>query len=394
MKKIFYLLIVLLAVSCSKLEIERVDAKIDSISPVAAVPGSTVTITGVNFTETTIVTFGSTQAELTSVSDDQITVIVPTSLNEGDFELSVTSRSVPAISNFEVLPFFEEKVVHPLGFSSNINPSGFVLNDQVYLGTREVTTSFDDFYVYNTESNSWGRLDSDNNLPSANSTELLESPNGFTANGKGYIVRFGELWEFDPDTKSWTELASPPVNSTTSLVIGNNVYFVQDDFFGNTVWRYSINNDQWTQMNDFAGGIRAGASGFVIDGVAYLGQGLDRDLNDFYNDLWRYSEETDTWIEMSSPTQSTGIQYGVGFSLNGKGYIGLGRTIGSVTTFYQYTPETNSWRVVSDLPADPRVFTRAFVANDKVYLMYGSDEVGSNIGTRVDEVWEFTPETF
>ncbi|MEM6362082.1 MAG: IPT/TIG domain-containing protein [Bacteroidota bacterium] len=62
MKKIFYLLILLLAVSCSKLEIERVDAKIDSISPVAAVPGSTITITGSNFTENTVVTFGSSDA--------------------------------------------------------------------------------------------------------------------------------------------------------------------------------------------------------------------------------------------------------------------------------------------------------------------------------------------
>ncbi len=388
MKKIFYLLIVLLAVSCSKLEIERVDAKIDSISPVAAVPGSTKTITGSNFTENTVVTFGNAEAGLITVSGNEITVEVPTSLNEGDVEINVTSRGIPAVADFEVLPFFVEKSIHP-GFREDGYPTGFVIGNRIYVGTGESTsdTDLNDFYIYSTQSDSWGELESDNALP------FRSWSRGFTANEKGYLLHSG-FWEFNPNTDRWTELASGGTTSNTPLVVGNNVYLVQDDYFGKAVWKYSIIDDEWTQMNDFPGALRDGATGFVVNGVAYFGQGVDRSTQDFFNDLWRYNESSDTWTEVSGPSPIAGLQYAVGFALNGKGYIGLGRSVGNTkTSFYQYTPETDSWKFISDLPSDPRVKAHAFVANDKVYLMYGS-EVSTNFGERIDEVWEFTPETF
>ena len=81
------------------------------------------------------------------------------------------------------------------------------------------------------------------------------------------------------------------------------------------------------------------------------------------------------------------------FSLNGKGYIGLGRSQSNNTRFFQYTPDTDSWRVIAELPAEPRIRTSVFVGEEKVYLMYGQ-EVQANNTPRIDEVWEFTPESF
>lgn len=389
MKKILiYTIIGFSVIGCSKLEIVRVDAKIDSITPDAAVPGSTVIITGANFTENTVVTFGTTEADVDITSDNQISVEVPTSLSTGEIEINITSRGIPAVVDFEVLPFFVEKTIHP-GFREDGYPTGFVIDNRIYVGTGESTsdTDLNDFYVYSTESDSWGELKSENALP------FRSRSKGFTANGKGYLIHSG-FWEFDPNTRLWTELAPVPVNSNVPLVIGNNVYLVQDDYSQSTVWRYSIIDNTWTQMNDFPGGIRDRAVGFVIDGQAYFGQGEDLSTSQIFNDMWRYNESSDTWTEVSGPSPTAGLIHAAGFALNGKGYIGLGRSVGNTkTTFYQYTPETDNWKVIADLSSDPRVEPLAFIANRKVYLMYGS-EVGKNGGERIDEVWEFTPESF
>ncbi|MEM6362083.1 MAG: hypothetical protein AAF149_23620 [Bacteroidota bacterium] len=317
-------------------------------------------------------------------------MFVPLSLNAGDFEISITSRGIPATENFEVLSFFSQKTIHPDGFVNDGFPAGFIIDDQIYLGTgeSEFNTIFEDFYVYSTQGDSWTPLQSTSNLP------YRSGSGGFTVNGKGYLLHGGvELWEFDPITRFWKELAQPPIESRFPLVIGNNVYFVQENFFGNSVYRYSLLNDEWTKMNDFDGPMRFGLVGFVIDDVAYIGQGIDMDTQDLFNDFWKYDEATDSWSEVSGPTPRAALQEGVGFSLNGKGYIGLGRSQNNNTRFFQYTPETDSWQVIAELPAEPRIKTHAFVAEKKIYLMYGQEAAANNT-PRIDEVWEFTPETF
>jgi N-acetylneuraminic acid mutarotase len=78
------------------------------------------------------------------------------------------------------------------------------------------------------------------------------------------------------------------------------------------------------------------------------------------------------------------------FSINGKGYMGLGLdTLGNGhTDWFEYNPGTNSWTAKASLPAAGRWSTTCFVIGDKGYVVGGG-----NGSTSLNEVWEYDPQT-
>ena len=62
----------------------------------------------------------------------------------------------------------------------------------------------------------------------------------------------------------------------------------------NEVWEYSPDTDTWTQLDDFPGPGRAIAIGDDMDGKYYFGFGTDR------NDLWEYDPVTNEYTELPS----------------------------------------------------------------------------------------------
>src|SRR5205809_3893463 len=82
--------------------------------------------------------------------------------------------------------------------------------------------------------------------------------------------------------------------------------------------------DTWVRRTDFGGYNRTGAAGFSIGTKGYLGTGnrgffTQARLKDF----WEYDSFTKAWRQM--PDFGGGAREGaIGFSIGGKGYIGLG----------------------------------------------------------------------
>ena len=384
-------LIVLFGVAfaaCSELDIKRVDAEITSISPNAAVPGSTITITGANFTSDVVVSFGSTEAQIISVESNQLEIRVPNTLSPSSLVLKIDAQGAPVTTNFEILPFFEEKTAHPDGAFGG---TGFVLNNVLYFGMGGQP-----WYQYNSNSDTWTPMESNNAAPNKSGSIGVE------INGKGYVLGTGsdnELWEYNPQTQIWT-MKSPYPNSQlifpAVIVVGTNLYLVTGyhDGISKEVWKYSTLDDEWTQINDFAGVKRGDAVGFVVDGTGYVGQGYDFDTNSFLNDFYTYNATSDSWTEISAPLNpSANLEGGVGFSLGGKGYIGLGRngTSAPVNDFWKYDPTEDIWTQFATYAGNGVLNVQTFVVGKKVYLINGSNE---NNSEHYIEMWEFTPETF
>jgi len=140
---------------------------------------------------------------------------------------------------------------HPFYFSiENVPYVGFghgnYINDNI--------TIYNDFYKYEITTDSWVQL---NDFPS----EGRVAGTQFSYNGKGYVLSgdgddhgpldSGELWEYNPDLDTWTQLTSHP------------------------------------------GGARWAPGCFVIDCNVYLTSGFDADNNIYYNDLFKYKLNQD-----------------------------------------------------------------------------------------------------
>lgn len=275
---------------------------------------------------------------------------------------------------------------HPVTFS--IGGVGYLVT-----GAKPGAGVLDDFYSYDPIADDWTTLP---NFPGG----ARGFAYGVSTDTKGYvgfgvfenevtfeIAVFNDLWEYDPVTEDWTELASCPcverfhpamiqVDDKIYVGLGANEFGDLGDW-----WEYDISTDTWSEKTPFPGTERHHPYYFGIDGFAYVGFG--HHASDIYNDFYRYDPATDTWLELSEfPDQ--GRVAGTQFSHEGKGYIlsGQGETHNNLPTgeFWQYTPETDSWEELTAHGGGGRWAPGSFVINDQAFFTCGE----SNIGERKD----------
>jgi len=147
--------------------------------------------------------------------------------------------------------------------------------------------------------------------------------------------------------------------------------------------------DTWVRKADFGGNIRTGATGFSIGSKGYLGTG-NRSLSgaNLLKDFWEYDSATIAWRQLSDLT-GTARDGAVGFSIGGKGYIGLGRSLdsGYLTSLWEYDPVTNAWTPKASLPSSGRYNATVFVVNDKAYIAF-RQSISTVFFT---DFWEYDP---
>ena len=243
------------------------------------------------------------------------------------------------------------------------------------------------------------------------------------------------FWEFDPATEKWTKKADVPnTHSARSFgvgfAIGNFGYVTtgQDDDdqskVFNDLWQYDPSTDKWTRKADLPGVARDGAVGFAVAGKGYVGGGSDAKYNypsDFYSydpttdkwtkendlptgppmyqpniifpatfvignyaymatgsvnnletrDLYRYDPSADTWAK-KAPLPDSARQAATGFSLYGKGYVGLGMVGYDSSRVYRtmlsYDPVTDQWTRIADFPGTKRAWALSISNNSSAFV--------------------------
>ncbi len=152
---------------------------------------------------------------------------------------------------------------------------------------------------------------------------------------------------------------------TTLLVVILTCYFV-----------YSQNN-----INPFAGAGRMGAVSFVINDTVYVGLGEDGDKH--YTDFWKYSLKSDQWIQIAD-FPGDARSYAQAFSVNGKGYVGLGRYYvwnkadTTFQDFYSYDPTSDKWTKLNDFGGGARTYAVCFTIGDVAYIGTGNNKDGDS----------------
>lgn len=177
----------------------------------------------------------------------------------------------------------------------------------------------------------------------------------------------------------------------------------------NDFWEYDVDTDVWKKLADFPGGARASAVGFSLNNKGYLGLGtdIDTDFSIFTKsetnektDFWEYDPSTDTWRQLTD-FPGGGRKASVGFSMNNKGYVGLGSNQGSyLNDFWEFNPNADTWRQLTDFPANGRAAAVGFSIGNFAYVGMGQHNPTNNLpnDTIADlgecfDFWQYSPET-
>jgi hypothetical protein len=225
-------------------------------------------------------------------------------------------------------------------------------------------------------------------------------PEGFSINGMGYLCggdaitsqgqaeSMHDLWQYDPSTLAWTQEASIPAadpSSGVNFVIGTSAYL----FSGSLTWQYNQVTNSWTSRAGLADMPGTHATAFSINGKGYVGLGQDffgKDQTAFY----QYDPVADSWSFRAS-FPGTRREGAAGFSVNGKGYVCSGAKVGTNGTSYlsdlwQYNPTSDTWVQKADLPAAGRMFSLGLGTASNGFVL-----TGSNGTSFFNDCWEYFP---
>ena len=283
--------------------------------------------------------------------------------------------------------------------NSRANSVSFTIGTKGYLITGYDGDDYlSDTWEYNSEDDYWVQKA---DFPGTARSGAV----GFTINDKGYLGtgydgdnELKDFWEYDPTTDTWTQKADFGGTARYGAIgfsIGNDGYIgtgydgsEQKDF-----WKYNVASDTWEQSVGFGGEKRQNASVFIINDVAYIGLGIhngayEEDFYSFNGTKWTRLTDLDDDDDDDDDYEIL-LSSGVGFSLNGMGYITTGISGAITTESWSYDPTTDTWDELPVFEGSARQNASAFTFDDKAFVLMGRS--GSYY---FDDVWEFRPDEY
>ncbi|MCY7409674.1 MAG: T9SS type A sorting domain-containing protein [Chitinophagales bacterium] len=140
--------------------------------------------------------------------------------------------------------------------------------------------------------------------------------------------------------------------------------------------------DIWIQRTNFPGVPTGGAVGFSINGKGYIGTGCC-----YEKGFWEYDPTTDAWAQKAD-IGGVGRVYAAGFSIGNKGYIGTGQITSNAFTddLWEYDPDTNSWIQKASVPGGKRSEAFSFSIGSKGYIGGGASSLNAK-----EDFYEYDP---
>jgi len=205
--------------------------------------------------------------------------------------------------------------------------------------------------------------------------------------------QFSDLWEYDITNDTWDSVGNFPGEAKNDLfyaVVDSCIYttegFTATGFNADT-YKYSPKSKSWTKLTNCPIN-HSSTAGFVIGKSLYVGCGY---FVGNYKDFYCYKTEADSWSRMQDLPEGRILSKGI--SINGKGYIMLGRKWGGMLNdgkllkdIVEYDPIENKWTRCGDFPGGARQNMVAFELNGRGYIVGGEDD-----NERKSDVWVFTP---
>jgi len=351
--------------------------------------GAEVTIVGRNFSKTPShnkVTFNTAATKAFFSTGDTLRVMVPTSATTGLIGVTVNNKNIYSVDTFYVGTGRWRKMADFPG-GPRCCAVGFSIGNKGYIAGGSGTQNYSDLWEYDMALDKWTRR-ADFPDPSLNDAVC------FVLSGKAY-VGFGRsniypysptFYAYDPQTDTWTQKTGLTYGvfsnlKALSIVVGGKGYLLQNPG-GNAVYSYDPALDQWTTKAGFPGGGRNAAAGFSIGNKGFLVGGAAGNTGADQKDCWEYDPGTDQWTAKTGPRIE--IYDDVGFSINGRGYVGNDFFFQKL--FLEYDPVGDSWSLKAPFPGLASGGAASFVLNDTAFVA-----TGQYSNTITSEVWRFVP---
>jgi N-acetylneuraminic acid mutarotase len=144
----------------------------------------------------------------------------------------------------------------------------------------------------------------------------------------------------------------------------------------------------WLKMADFPGtGVYAPVS-FSINGKGYMGLGLNATGSNCPKDWYEYNPANNTWTKKAD-FPGTGRYTAVSFVIGGKAYVVTGsNTSGLLDQTYEYEPTTDTWTAKANFPGGARQNAAGFAIGNKGYV-----GTGYSSGASYSDFYEYNPAT-
>jgi hypothetical protein len=159
-------------------------------------------------------------------------------------------------------------------------------------------------------------------------------------------------------------------------------------------WKYNPTTDVWSRIPNMPGPKRVQyASGFAINDTFYVVGGSGTSPTNILRGVYAYHATSDMW-SVKGVFPDSGRVFGLGLSIGGKGYVGLGTTtvtskLGFNQDFYEYDPVNDHWTKIADFPGIGRGFAFGFTMNNKLIVGGGYDASNHDLS----DLWEYDPAT-
>jgi hypothetical protein len=168
---------------------------------------------------------------------------------------------------------------------------------------------------------------------------------GFAVGTKGYIgggfYNGRNFWVYDPNDDTWTQKNDHPVLSYSNsgeedvggitFSINDKGYITGTNFYG--LWEYDPSTDTWSNKL-YVDAVNGQA--FAISGKGYI--------FNTHGELYEYDQGSNQLAE-KTPFPGRKMCYPAGFSINERGYIGIGGlfedntcTLDVIKDFWEYVP--------------------------------------------------------
>jgi N-acetylneuraminic acid mutarotase len=203
---------------------------------------------------------------------------------------------------------------------------------------------------------------------------------------------------------NWTKGNGFPGTARSNAVsfVVNGVAYVGTGIDANSVkyndfFSFNPATGSWLRLTSFPGVTRYNATAFSVGSFGYVGTGYDG--TNYLKDMWKFdpSQNTTTagvttvgkWTQIADLPANPGTtgRYGaVAGSVGNFGYVGCGFDGNNEKDFYKYDPTSNTWTTFAGFPGDKRINAVAFTINNVMYV-----GTGINNGQYVTDFYAYDP---
>ncbi len=175
--------------------------------------------------------------------------------------------------------------------------------------------------------------------------------------------------------QSWQPIANLPSgrHHPVTFTLNGKGYAVTGTNSSNSptkdFYEYDPLTDSWSTLTSFPGAARSFGIGLSLNGKGYLGFGAT--TTQYLYDLWSYDPQTGQWTQLAI-CPCTGRRHPAMIALGNKIYVGLGDDAnGNLRDWWMYNINTDSWTQIGNLPGPPRHHPFQFKADGELFAGMG-----------------------